>query len=136
MDIFAKPSKNFVSLSSMEKKLIHPKRGWCESFDSANHFPDDKKNHISRKRFCFARACWNFRFFNPIWLTTSSIFFRLESADSTAEKTFICLESVALMVISKSDFRRFLVFSMRFIKNGLKKKKKKKKPQSLLTDKF
>ena len=41
MDIFVKPSKGFVSLSTMEKKLTHPRHGWDEFFDSANHFPGD-----------------------------------------------------------------------------------------------
>ena len=60
-------------------------------------------------------------------------FFRLESADSIAEKNSIYLESMALMVTSKSDFTRFLVFSIRFTKTV---RKKKLKTQSLLTNKF
>ena len=42
MDISAEFSKGFVS-SSSKKNPIHPKHGWCEFCDSANHFPGDQK---------------------------------------------------------------------------------------------
>ena len=133
MDISAEPSKGSVSLSSMEKGSNSSKARMVRiSWFSKSFSRWSKKDQISRRRFYFARACWNSRFFNltrwtadPIFLARDSIFFRLESADSIAEIFSIYLESVALMVASKSDFTRFLVFSIRFIKRVKNKKELK-----------
>ena len=136
MDIFAEFSKSFISSSSMEKKSNSSKTRMVRiSWFSKSFSRWSKEDQISRNRFYFATACWNSRFFTPIYWTASSIFFRLESADSIAERISTCLESMVLMVASKSDFTRFLVFSIRFTKIN-KKLGKNWKPQSLLTNRF
>ena len=104
---------------SMEKIFISSKARIIRIFYSNKSFSRRlKKPQISRRRFCLTRAWRNSRYFNPMCWATDSIFFRLESADSMTEKISTCLEPMTLMAVSKSDFIRFLVFSMRFIKNG------------------
>ena len=98
-------------------------------------FPVIKRKPNFPQPFLFRNGLLEFPVFRPNMLSSKFYFFRLESADSIAEKISTCLESMVLMVASKSNFTRFLVFWIRFIEIN-QKLKKNWKPQSLLTNRF
>ena len=58
-----------------KKNLIHPKRGWCESLDSANHFPGNKKKTDFPQTFLFCKNLLGFLVFQSNTLNNKFQFF-------------------------------------------------------------